>query len=136
DKAMKIVTRAGVPIFIVGVGNLFFKKYGDGLPPETRLEFLQAQNGLNTFAKLSGGYFFPMTFESEIPGIMRSIEGMLRSQYSLGYSPTNTRREGKDRKLKVEVDIDGDGQPDNKVLDLRYREKYIEPDDNPNPKKK
>lgn len=136
DKAMKIVSRAGVPIFIVGVGNLFFKKYGDNLPPEFRMEFLQAQNGLNTFAKLSGGVYFPMTFESEIPSIMRSIEGMLRSQYSLGYSPTNTRREGKDRKLKVDVDIDGDGAPDNKQLNLYYREKYIEPDDNPTVKKK
>ena len=136
DKAMKIVSRAGVPIFIVGVGNLFFKKYGDNLPPESRMEFLQAQNGLNTFAKLSGGAYFPMTFESEIPQIMRSIAVLLRGQYSLGYSPTNTRREGKDRKLKVDVDIDGDGTPDNKQLDLRYREKYIEPDDNPTVKKK
>ena len=136
DKAMKIVSRAGVPIFIVGVGNLFFKKYGDNLPPELRMDFLQAQNGLNTFAKLSGGAYFPMTFESEIPQIMRSIEALLRGQYSLGYSPTNTRREGKDRKLKVEVDIDGDGTPDNKQLDLHYREKYIEPDDNPTAKKK
>jgi Ca-activated chloride channel homolog len=136
DKAMKIVSRAGVPIFIVGVGNLYFKKYGDNLPPETRMEFLQAQNGLNTFAKLSGGTYFPMTFESEIPQIMRSIAVLLRGQYSLGYSPTNTRREGKDRKLKVDVDIDGDGMPDNKQLDLHYREKYIEPDDNPTAKKK
>jgi Ca-activated chloride channel family protein len=136
DKAMKIVSRAGVPIFIVGVGNLYFKKYGDNLPPETRMEFLQAQNGLNTFAKLSGGTYFPMTFESEIPQIMRSIAVLLRGQYSLGYSPTNTRREGKDRKLKVDVDIDGDGTPDNKQLDLHYREKYIEPDDNPTAKKK
>lgn len=136
DKAMKIVSRAGVPIYIVGVGNLFFKKYGDNLPPESRLEFLQAQNGLNTFAKLSGGAYFPMTFESEIPSIMRSIEAMLRSQYSLGYSPTNTRREGKERKLRVDVDIDGDGTIDNKQLILHYREKYIEPDDNPATKKK
>lgn len=136
DKAMKIVASAGVPVFIVGVGNLYFKKYGDNLPPEMRLEFLQAQNGLNTFAKLSGGAYFPMTFESEIPSIMRNIELMLRSQYSLGYSPSNTRREGKDRKLKVEVDIDGDGAADNKQLTLYYREKYIEPDDNPTAKKK
>lgn len=136
DKAMKIVSRAGVPIFIVGVGNLFFKKYGDNLPPELRMDFLQAQNGMNTFARLSGGAYFPMTFESEIPQIMRNIEVLLRGQYSLGYSPTNTRREGKERKLKVDVDIDGDGTPDNKQLDLRYREKYIEPDDNPSPKKK
>jgi Ca-activated chloride channel homolog len=136
DKAMKIVARAGVPIFIVGVGNLYFKKYGDNLPPESRLEFLQAQNGLSTFARLSGGAYFPMTFESEIPQIMRSIAVLLRGQYSLGYSPTNTRREGKDRKIKVDVDIDGDGTPDNKQLDVHYREKYIEPDDNPTTKKK
>jgi VWFA-related protein len=136
DKALKIVARAGVPVFIVGVGNLFFKKYGDRLPPESRLTFLQAQNALNTFAKISGGAYFPMTFEAEIRSIMQSISAMLRSQFSLGYSPTNTRREGKERKIKVEVDIDGDGQPDNKQLDLRFREKYIEPDDNPDPKKK
>ncbi|HKA19715.1 MAG TPA: VWA domain-containing protein [Blastocatellia bacterium] len=136
DKAMKIVANAGVPIYIVGVGNLFFKKYGDNLPPEMRLEFLQAQNGLNTFAKLSGGAYFPMTFESELPQIMRNISAMLRSQYSLGYSPTNTRREGKERKLKVDIDVDGDGAPDNKQLTVYYREKYTEPDDNPTAKKK
>jgi VWFA-related protein len=136
DKAMKIVAKAGVPVFIVGVGNLYFKKYGDNLPPETRLEFLQAQNGLSTFARLSGGVYFPMTFESEVPAIMRSIQALLRGQYSLGYSPSNTRREGKDRKIKVDVDIDGDGTPDNKQLDVHYREKYIEPDDNPPTKKK
>jgi VWFA-related protein len=136
DKAMKIVSKAGVPVFIVGVGNLFFKKRGDNLPPEIRMDFLQAQNAMNTFARLSGGAYFPMTFESEIPQIMRNIEVLLRGQYSLGYSPTNTRREGKERKLKVDVDIDGDGTPDNKQLDLRYREKYIEPDDNPPTAKK
>ena len=136
DKAMKIVTRAGVPVFIVGVGNLFFKKYEHRMQPEQRLTFLQAYNGLNTFAKLSGGAYFPMTFEGEIPSIMQSIQAMLRSQYSLGYSPSNTRREGKERKIRIDVDIDGDGQPDNKLLDLHYREKYIEPNDNPGNKKK
>lgn len=136
DKAMKIVARAGVPVFIVGVGNLFFKKYEHLMLPEQRLTFLQAYNGLNTFSKLSGGAYFPMTFEGEIPSIMQNIQAMLRSQYSLGFSPSNTRREGKERKIKVDVDVDGDGQPDNKQLDLRFREKYYEPDDNPNPKKK
>jgi len=135
DKAMKIVAHAGVPIFSIHVGQLFYKKYGDSLPPETRLDFEQARNALTTFARLTGGSYFPMTFESEIPQIMRTIEVLLRNQYSLGYSPTNTRKEGKERKIKVEVDVDGDGQPDNKMLDLRFRERYIEPDDNA-PKKK
>lgn len=136
DKALKIVSRAGVPIFCVHTGNLFYKKYGDQLPPETRLDFEQARNSLQTFAKYTGGAYFQMTFQSELPQIMQNIQAVLRTQYSIGYAPTNTRREGKERKVKLDVDIDGDGQPDNKQLDLRFRERYVEPDDNPNAKKK
>jgi Ca-activated chloride channel family protein len=127
DKAMKIVEGAGVPIFTIGVGNLFFKKYGDNLPSTARLTWLQAENELNTFAKLSGGSYFPMTFQGEIPSIMQSIGALLRTQYSIGYVPSNTRQEGKERKITLEVDIDGDGKPDNKQLDIRYRERYLEP---------
>lgn len=131
DKAMKIVARAGVPVYSVHTGHLFDKKYGDRLGPDWRLSFLQAQNALKTFATYSGGAYFPMTFESELPNIMQSISAMLRTQYNVGYSPTNTRRDGKERKIKVDVDIDGDGVPDNKNLDLKFRERYLEPDDRP-----
>ncbi|HYP27149.1 MAG TPA: VWA domain-containing protein [Blastocatellia bacterium] len=131
DKALKIASGAGVPIFTVGVGNLFFKKYEHRMEATDRLTFLQAQNSLNAFAQRTGGAFFPMTFESELPTIMNSIQTLLRNQYSLGYDPSNTRREGKERKIKVEVDIDGDGQPDNKRLEVRHRQRYIEPDDTP-----
>ncbi|MFY9610856.1 MAG: VWA domain-containing protein [Blastocatellia bacterium] len=134
DKALKIVSRAGVPIFCVGVGNMMYKKYGDRWPPEARLDFEQAKNALGTFARYTGGAYFPMTFEGEIRTIMNSIQLMLRGQYSLGYNPTNTRREGKERKIKVEVDVDGDGVADNKQLDLKFRERYVEPDDNPKKK--
>jgi VWFA-related protein len=136
DKTLKIISRAGVPIFCVHTGNLFYKKYGDNLPPETRMDFEQARNSLQTFARYTGGSYFPMTFQSELPQIMQSIQALLRTQYSIGYAPTNTRREGKERKIKLEVDIDGDGQPDNKQLELRFRERYVEPDDSPNAKKK
>ena len=120
-----------MPIFTIGVGNLFFKKYEQNLPPETRLTYLQAFNQLGAFAERTGGSYFPMTFESEIPQIMRSIEVLLRNQYDAGYVPTNTRREGKERKIRLEVDIDGDGQPDNKNLELRYRNRYFEPGEKP-----
>lgn len=134
DKALKIVASAGVPIYTVGIGNLFFKKNEHLLPPETRLTFLQAQNSLNSFSKFSGGMYYPMTFETEIPQIMQNIQAMLRSQFSLGYTPTNTRREGKERKIRLDVDVDGDGQPDNKQLELHFRERYVEPDDRPKKK--
>jgi Ca-activated chloride channel homolog len=134
DKALKIVSSAGVPVFTVGVGNLYFKKYEHTFPPELRLTFLQAFNQLNSFAERSGGSYFPMTFEGEIPTIMRSIAALLRNQYSLGYVPGNTRREGKERKIKVDVDLNGDGAPDTKQLDLRFRQRYIEPNDTPGKK--
>lgn len=136
DKALKIASSAGVPVFTISVGNLYFKKYEHRLPAEARLSFMQAQNGLRTFAERTGGSYFEMTFEGQIPAIMQSIESILRTQYSLGYEPTNTRREGKERKIVVEVDINGDGQPDNKLLDLRHRQRYSEPNDKPDPKKK
>ncbi|MBI3652908.1 MAG: VWA domain-containing protein [Acidobacteria bacterium] len=131
DKALRITSNAGVPIFTIGVGNLFYKKYEQNFPPELRLTYLQAFNQLGAFAERTGGSYFPMTFESEIPQIMRSIEVLLRNQYDLGYVPTNTRREGKERKIKLEVDLDGDGQPDNKHLELRYRNRYFEPGEKP-----
>ena len=131
DKALKIASSSGVPIYTIGVGNLIFKKYEHLMSPEQRLTYLQAFNSLNAFATRSGGAYYPMTFESEIPQIMRNIEALLRNQYDVGYVPSNTRREGKERKIKVEVDVDGDGQPDNKQLDIRYRDRYIEADDHP-----
>jgi VWFA-related protein len=131
DKAMKIVQRAGVPIYAVHTGNLFDKKYGDNLGPDWRLSFEQARNALKTFARYSGGDYFPITFTTEFPATMQNIAAMLRTQYNLGFTPTNTRREGKERKIKVDVDVDGDGVPDNKNLDLKFRERYVEPDDRP-----
>jgi hypothetical protein len=125
-----------VPVFTISVGNLFFKKNEHRLSTESRLNFLQAQNQLKAFADRTGGSYFEMTFEGQIPAIMQSIEAILRTQYSLGYEPTNSRREGKERKIQVEVDVNGDGQPDNKQLDLRFRQRYFEPNDNPNTKQK
>lgn len=131
DKALKIVGSAGVPIYTIGVGNLFFKKYEHRWPPEARLTFLQAFNQLGVFAERTGGSYYPMTFESELPQIMRAIEALIRNQYNVGYVPTNLRREGKERKIKVEVDLDGDGQPEGKQLEVRHRTRYSEPDDRP-----
>jgi VWFA-related protein len=131
DKALKIVGSAGVPVFTVGVGNIFFKKYEHLWPATYRSSWQMAFLQLKSIAERSGGSYYPMTFESELPSIMRAIEALLRNMYSVGYVPTNTRRAGKERKISVTVDVDGDGQPDTKQLELRYRQRYVEPDDNP-----
>lgn len=135
DQARRIIQEAGVPIYIISTGNLFYKKY-EHLMPATdgltgmpgRMSFLQAQNVMNTIAKESGGAHFPMTFEGEIPGYLNSINGMLRSQYSLSYDLGETKREpGKKNKLEVRVDLDGDGQFDDKTLIVQHRPFYTTP---------
>ena len=50
-------------------------------------------------------------------------------------SRSNTRREGKLRKIEVKVDIDGDGKyEDEKQFVIQHRESYIEPNDSPKKK--
>src|SRR5258708_32773205 len=65
DQARKIVQNAGIPIYIVGTGQMFVKKFGDNMDPGRgtairgipidRMTFLQADNTMKTFAKESGG---------------------------------------------------------------------------------
>jgi Ca-activated chloride channel family protein len=132
-QARKITENAGIPIFIIGTGNLFFKKYGDqlgatdGLLGEPgRMSFLQAQNTLKTFANETGGAYYPITFEGEIASALQSINAMLRSQYSLGFKPDDAH-DGKQHKIVVRVDVDGDGQYDDKAYVVKAREIYNSP---------
>jgi len=133
DDARKIAQNSGVPIYIIGTGELFFKKFGDQLGATDsisgapgRLTFLQAQNTLRTFAAETGGAYFPVTFEGELNTVLSSINNLMRSQYSLGYNP-GERRDGKKHKLEVKVDVDGDGQPDDKLYRINHRQFYLAP---------
>ncbi|MEO8649886.1 MAG: VWA domain-containing protein [Acidobacteriota bacterium] len=126
--ARRIVQEAGVPIYIISTGNLFFKRYEQYLPATDsitgmpgRLTFLQAKNQMNTFAKESGGMHFEMTFESEIPSYLNSINALLRSQYSLAYDLDAPHEPGKKYKLEVKVDVDGDGTYDDKQYEVQHR---------------
>ena len=136
DQARKIVQSSGVPIYIIGTGSLFLKQYDQMLDPGRgsnilgvpldRLSFVQAENILKTFAKETGGAYYPVTFEGELPNVLNSINGMLRSQYSLGFNPGDVR-DGKPHKIVVKVDVDGDGQTDEKTYVIHSREVYIAP---------
>lgn len=134
DEVRRIIQNAGIPIYIISTGNLFYKRYEHRLPATDsisgmpgRLTFLQATNTMNTFAKESGGMHFPVTFEGELPSVLQSINGLLRNQYSLGYEPTEKREPGKKYKIEVKVDVDGDGQTDEKQYVVQHRPFYTTP---------
>lgn len=141
DEARRIAQNAGVPIYIVGTSELFFKKYSDRMDPMDgplgattpgRMTMLQARNALRTFAEETGGAYFPITFEGELPAAMQTINVLLRNQYSLAYSPSLPRDEkdkerAKRRKITVKVDVDGDGKYDEKDYEVRARQFYNPP---------
>lgn len=143
DEARKVVQSSGIPIYIISTGNLFYKRFESQLPATDsisgmpgRLTFLQAQNTMNTLAKESGGAHFPMTFEGEIPGILNSINGLLRNQYSLAYDTGEKPHDGKKYKLEVKVDVNGDGIPEDKEFVVQHRPFYSAPNDKDKNKKK
>jgi len=59
---------------------------------------------LSRLANLSGGNMFPARSASELPGIARKISLELRSQYVIGYKPSNLVRDGRWRHINLEVD--------------------------------
>ncbi|HEY9282528.1 MAG TPA: VWA domain-containing protein [Pyrinomonadaceae bacterium] len=133
DNARKIAQNAGIPIYVIGTGNMYYKRYEsqmsavDGLAGQPgRMTFQQAANALNTFAKETGGAYFPVTFEGEAPSAVQSINALMRHQYSLGYNP-GERRDGKKHKIEVRVDVNGDGQWDDKEYEINHRQFYVAP---------
>jgi VWFA-related protein len=104
-EARKALQSYGVPVYAVGLMQairIYADAYGM-LSPSASLDFLQADNQLRTFANETGGQAFFPRFESEFPSIFRQIANSLRNQYSITYQPSNQTRDGKFRRIKVEL---------------------------------
>ena len=135
DKVMKKVKDTpNVTIFTISTGEAL-RIYADsvnmgrgpGLLPcslSSSIDFLQADNQMSTFAKLTGGRWFKPRFEGELPEIFRDIGANIRNQYVLAYHPTNPKLDGTYRKLKVEVVAPDGGQfrvHDQKGKDVKFQ---------------
>ncbi len=125
DKTRKILQEGGVPIYAIGIGQALKIYYDTYVGPITRMDWLQADLQLKTFAKETGGQAFFPRFYGEFPSIFRAIAEALRNQYSVTYNPTNVARDGSFRKIKVELVDPGSGQPlkiqDEKGKPIKYQ---------------
>lgn len=88
------------------------------------IDYLQADNELRTFASMTGGRAYFPRFQAEFQEIFRDVGDDIRHQYTLAYSPTNTKLDGTYRKLKVQV-VAPDGGP-LKVKDQKGKDVKIE----------
>ena len=90
---------------------------------DVRMDYLQADNQMNTIAHMTGGQAYFPRFQAAFPEVFGDIARSIRNQYILAYHPTNAKQDGTYRKIKVEV-TDGDGHPlkvhDQKGKDVKY----------------
>jgi VWFA-related protein len=88
------------------------------------MTFLQADNQMKTFSKLTGGRWFEPVFDGQLREIFGEIGDTIRNQYAISYHPTNRAQDGSFRKIKVEL-VDEAGHPlklkDQKNKDIKYQ---------------
>jgi len=135
DKIMKkIKDTKDVTIFPISVGFIVREwcdvhpgycrnAHGMGIPVD-RMDYLQGDNEMRTFAAMTGGRAYFPRFEGELPELFGDISNDIRNQYTISYSPSNTKLDGTYRKLKVEVTA-ADGGP-LKVKDQKGKDHKLE----------
>ena len=77
---------------------------------------------LKKLAEDSGGAFYAPDSEAEVVAAFHEIAANIRRGYSIGYAPTNTARDGRYRRVKVQVRA-----PGMKNLKVSARDGYLAP---------
>jgi Ca-activated chloride channel homolog len=103
DKGRKAIQEAAVPIYAISILQAYRIVADAYMGTNQRMDLLQADNQLNTFTRETGGQAFFPRFTAEYPGIFRAVSEALRNQYSIAYNPSNQTKDGKFRKIKVEL---------------------------------
>jgi len=127
DKMLaKIKATPNVTIFTVSTGGFaraMADTGGGGMGSIRRMDYLQADNEMKTFASMTGGLSFQPKFQGELPDIFGQINESIRNQYVLTYRPSNSKNDGSYRKVKVYL-VDNEGKPlkmqDEKGKPLKY----------------
>jgi Ca-activated chloride channel family protein len=112
DKARKKLQEDGVPIYSISIDQIVrINAEARGMGAIREMDWLQADNTMKTFTKETGGAAFFPRFPGEYPSVFQGISEALRNQYSLSYHPSNIAKDGKFRRIKVEL-VNGDsGEP-------------------------
>src|SRR5208337_3189906 len=104
----KVKLTPNVTIYAISTGAALrnwaeIRGMGNPEASSANMTYLQADNQMKTFARMTGGQWYKPNFQGELPDIFRQIAGSIRDQYTIVYKPTNTKQDGTYRKLKVEL---------------------------------
>jgi VWFA-related protein len=125
DKCLqKIKETPNVTIFSIATGGAGVMGAGGFASGRMNsIGMLQAENELQSFARMTGGMYFEPRFDAEFPDVFQEINASIRNQYQLTYKPTNAKMDGTYRRIRVEL-VDQEGHPlrmeDEKHKPLKY----------------
>jgi len=97
DQARRKLQDSGVPIYSVGLQQMLNPAGMEGI------DAVQADNEMKTFTKETGGQAFFPRWPAEIGDVFASMQGAMRNQYTLAYAPSNQEKDGKFRKITVQL---------------------------------
>ena len=93
DKALKAALLANATIYTVDMSEV----------ESGGADRMQSQGALKTFAEKSGGKFVATAGGTAMREAFKNIVSELGTQYTLGFQPTNTAKDGKWHTLEVQV---------------------------------
>lgn len=99
EELTKLLRETGVQVFAVGLVNDLSS--GGFTARSNRRQ--RATDLLDAIAKESGGRaYFPKSL-ADLPSLLRDVSRAMRTQYVVGYTPTNAAADGKFRKVEVKL---------------------------------
>jgi VWFA-related protein len=130
DDALKACKESNTSIYAISLGqNARLRAEADGrVSPSIGVDLAMADNRLRSMAEFTGGEAYFPRFTSEFPSIFSQLSRMLRNQYNISYTSSNTVKDGKFRKIRVDVktDLMEKGKP--AKLNVLTRKGYIAAD--------
>jgi Ca-activated chloride channel family protein len=118
DQTRRKLQDYGVPIYSISLLQMLNPGANEGLTQ------LQGDNEMKTFAKESGGQAYFPRWPAEIGNVFANIQSEMRNQYTLAYSSSNAQKDGKFRKITVQLIDPQTNQPvvmkDDKNKPIKY----------------
>ncbi len=109
----RIVRESDVQIYSIGIFDVYASTIEEQTGPIL----------LTDICELTGGRLFRITDMGDMGDIATRISAELRNEYVIGYKPSEVRKDGNWRKLKVRL-LPPPGLP---ILDVHYRQGYYAP---------
>jgi Ca-activated chloride channel family protein len=107
EDVVALARRTGVSVYTIGLQSQF----ASARQASARKYLSESEYSLKALAKETGAQSFFPSGVHELKNVYQAIASELESQYSIGYAPTNSRADGRFRRILVRVTADPSFRP-------------------------